>query len=55
MLGENDKFMALDLNTYTWEQIKPSKGETPSSRDEHTAVINEADQTMIVFGGFAKG
>ena len=55
MMGENDKFFCLDLNTYTWEVVKPKKGETPPSRDEHTAVINEADQTMIMFGGFAKG
>ena len=55
VMGENDKFFCLDLQTYTWEVVKPKKGETPPSRDEHSAVINEADQTMVIFGGFAEG
>ena len=43
------------MNTFRWEVVKPRKGETPPSRDEHTAVVSEADQIMIIFGGFSKG
>ena len=55
MSGENDKFFCLDLNTFKWDVVKPRTGETPSSRDEHSAVISEANQIMIIFGGFSKG
>lgn len=52
--AENNKFFSLDLNNYRWECIK-SRGDLPVKRDEHSAVINPADSTMIIFGGFAEG
>lgn len=43
MSGENDKFFCLDLNTFKWDVVRPRHGEIPASRDEHTAVVSEAD------------
>ena len=43
MSGENEKFFSLDLNTIKWEVVTTRKGETPASRDEHTAVLYEKD------------
>mmetsp|Transcript_29024 Transcript_29024/g.21597 ORF Transcript_29024/g.21597 Transcript_29024/m.21597 type:complete len:135 (+) Transcript_29024:275-679(+) len=51
---ENRKFYSLDLNTMKWEVIK-SRGELPLTRDEHSAVVNEEDGSMLVFGGFSDG
>lgn len=43
-------FWTLDLKTYKWEAA-PVRGESPTSRDDHTALVYENSQ-MIVFGGF---
>jgi N-acetylneuraminic acid mutarotase len=51
---ENRKFFILDLITFKWEVVK-SRGDLPITRDEHSAVINDNDHTMIIFGGFADG
>lgn len=52
--AENTKFFNLDLVTFKWELIK-SRGDLPLTRDEHTAVINYNDNSMVIFGGFADG
>lgn len=53
---ENGKFFSLDLNTFKWEVVKIRGGaEFFVPRDEHTAVLNEADASMVVFGGFLRG
>lgn len=51
---ENRKFFSLDLNNFRWELVK-SRGELPITRDEHTAVVYENEQSMIIFGGFMNG
>lgn len=51
---ENTKFFSLDLNTYKWEFVR-SRGDLPLTRDEHTAVLNENDGSMFIFGGFCDG
>jgi N-acetylneuraminic acid mutarotase len=51
---ENRKFYTLDLSTYKWEVVK-SRGDLPITRDEHTAVLNENEGSMIIFGGFSDG
>lgn len=51
---ENSKFFTLDLNTFKWDVVK-LKGDLPTSRDEHTAVFNDSDGSMIIFGGFLSG
>jgi hypothetical protein len=48
---ENTKFYALNLKSYVWEVVK-SRGDLPITRDSHTAVVNDSDDTMIVFGGY---
>lgn len=52
--SENRKFFALDLATNKWEIVK-SRGDLPITRDEHTAVVNENDNSMVIFGGFCDG
>lgn len=52
--NENRKFYSLDLQTMKWEIVK-CRGELPITRDEHTAIVNENDNSMIIFGGFANG
>lgn len=56
---ENMKFLSLDLNSYRWENIKIRsnnyKDNLFAPRDEHTAVINNEEQSMIIFGGFKEG
>jgi N-acetylneuraminic acid mutarotase len=42
-------FYSLDLKTFAWSELI-SRGEVPSNRDEHTAIMYE--NTMIIFGGF---
>ena len=39
--GENNKLFSLDLNSFKWEVVNPRRGETPPSRDEHSAVVDE--------------
>ena len=51
---ENRKFFSLDLAQYKWEVVK-SRGDLPITRDEHTAVLNENDSSMLIFGGFSDG
>ena len=48
--SEAISFWALDLKTFKWEAINV-RGESPSSLDDHTALIYDNSQ-MIVFGGF---
>lgn len=45
---------SFNLKTQTWTHLK-TKGELIKPRDEHTAVIDEHTQQMIVFGGFEEG
>jgi N-acetylneuraminic acid mutarotase len=52
--NENRKFYSLDLQTFKWEVVK-SRGELPTTRDEHTAIVNENDNSMLIFGGFSGG
>lgn len=52
--NENTNFYCLDLAKFRWETIK-SRGDLPITRDEHTAVINQNDNSMIIFGGFCDG
>ena len=52
--NENRKFYSLDLQTFKWEVVK-SRGELPITRDEHTAIVSENDNSMIIFGGFSNG
>eukprot|EP00347_Sterkiella_histriomuscorum_P006674 403351868 len=49
---ENSKFFSLDLKSYRWEVIQ-SRGQVPTTRDEHTALIYEG--SLIIFGGFVNG
>ena len=51
---ENKKFFSLEMNQFKWETIKV-RGDQPETRDEHTAVIFEGENSMIVYGGFIKG
>jgi len=43
-------FYSLDLKTLRWEVIH-ARGEMPSSRDDHSAIIYEG--SMVIFGGFS--
>ena len=52
--AENRKFFSLDLNHFRWDVVK-SRGDLPLTRDEHTAVLYENEQSMIIFGGFMNG
>jgi hypothetical protein len=52
--NENDKFFSLDMNTLKWDVIQV-RGDMPSTRDEHTAILYENDKSMVLFGGFVKG
>jgi len=45
---------ALNLKTFAWQNVR-TRGDAVKPRDEHTAVIDEANGTMIVFGGFEDG
>jgi len=51
---ENTKFYCLDMNNYQWDVVK-SRGDLPLTRDEHTAVVNPNDSSMLIFGGFTDG
>lgn len=42
------------MKTFTWNPIK-TRGDIVKPRDEHTAVIDEANSAMVVFGGFEDG
>lgn len=52
--NENRKFYSLDLAQFKWELVK-SRGDLPLTRDEHTAIINENENAMVIFGGFSDG
>lgn len=45
---------SLNLKTFAWMQPK-TKGDLVLPRDEHTAVIDEANGQMVIFGGFQEG
>ena len=52
--NSNARLYSLNLRTQAWNEVKTTlHAKTPSSIDEHTAVIHN-DQ-MIVFGGFDNG
>jgi hypothetical protein len=51
---ENRKFFSLDMNHFRWDVVK-SRGDLPITRDEHTAVLYENEQSMVIFGGFMSG
>lgn len=51
---ENRKFFSLDLGQFKWEVVK-SRGDLPLTRDEHSAVVNDNEMSMIIFGGFCDG
>jgi len=41
-----------DFERNTWEEIVPKGGEKPEERWGHTAIMNEATNSMIIFGGY---
>jgi len=43
-------FYSLDMKGYKWEVIH-ARGEVPTCRDDHTAVIYEG--SIVIFGGFS--
>lgn len=45
---------SINLKTFTWFQVK-TRGEQVKPRDEHTAVLDEASNSMVIFGGFEDG
>lgn len=42
------------MKTFSWNQVK-TRGDIVKPRDEHTAVLDETNSSMIVFGGFEEG
>jgi N-acetylneuraminic acid mutarotase len=44
----------LNLKTFTWNAVR-TRGDIVKPRDEHTAVLDESSQQMVVFGGFEDG
>jgi N-acetylneuraminic acid mutarotase len=42
------------MKTFTWNPIK-TRGDIVKPRDEHSAVVDEANSAMVVFGGFEEG
>lgn len=44
----------LNMKTFAWSSLK-TRGDTVLPRDEHTAVVDEANSMMVVFGGFQDG
>lgn len=44
----------LNLKTFAWTQLK-TRGDVVLPRDEHSAVIDEANCQMVIFGGFQEG
>ena len=45
---------ALNLKTFQWTQLK-TRGDQVPPRDEHTAVLDETNYQMAIFGGFQQG
>lgn len=45
---------SLNLKTFTWNALK-TRGDIVKPRDEHSAAVDEPNQTMVVFGGFEDG
>jgi hypothetical protein len=44
----------LNMKTFSWSQLK-TRGDVVKPRDEHTAVLDEPNGTMVIFGGFEDG
>lgn len=45
---------ALNMKTFAWYQVK-TRGDNVKPRDEHTAIIDEGSNSLVVFGGFEDG
>jgi N-acetylneuraminic acid mutarotase len=45
---------SLNMKTFSWNQVK-TRGDIVKPRDEHTAVLDEANSSMVIFGGFEEG
>jgi N-acetylneuraminic acid mutarotase len=45
---------SLNMRTFTWS-IQKVRGDIVKPRDEHTAVVDEENSLMIIFGGFEDG
>jgi N-acetylneuraminic acid mutarotase len=45
---------SLNLRNWTW-QVQKTRGAIITPRDEHTAVVDEDQNLMIIFGGFKDG
>lgn len=45
---------SLNLRTFTW-QAQKTRGDVVRPRDEHTAVVDEENSLMVIFGGFEEG
>jgi len=44
----------LNLKSFAWYQVK-CKGDSVKPRDEHSAVIDEVSNSLVIFGGFEDG
>lgn len=44
----------LNMKTFAWTQLK-TRGDIVLPRDEHSAVVDEPNSQMLVFGGFQEG
>lgn len=45
----------LDMKTLRWDSVNNSRGDAPITRDEHTAVLYNENNQIIIFGGFVNG
>ncbi len=50
--GRLDDFYAFDFNTSTWEEVQVLSDENPGCRENNGVVISEANQSIILFGGY---
>jgi len=44
----------LNMKSFAWYMIK-GKGDNVKPRDEHSAVIDEGSNSLVIFGGFEDG
>jgi hypothetical protein len=42
------------MKTFAWYIIK-GKGESVKPRDEHSAIIDDVSNSLVIFGGFEDG
>jgi hypothetical protein len=42
------------MRTFAWS-VQKTRGDIVKPRDEHTAVVDEENSLMIIFGGFEDG